>query len=146
MSDILFATWDGGGNVPPAVALATEPCSERGETVRFIGHETQREALTGAGFAFTSYDGVRPFSAVESSSVPRLVSMFTDRQLGRAVLAELRATAADVVVVDCLLVADAARTGRRRAALRVPGAPLRRATCAAAGSGPDRPGRPAQAA
>jgi UDP:flavonoid glycosyltransferase YjiC (YdhE family) len=103
MSEILFATWDGGGNVPPAVAIATA-LRERGETVRFIGHETQREALTGAGFAFTSYDGVRPFAAVESNSVPRLVSMFTDKQLGRAVLADLEQRPADVVVVDCTLV------------------------------------------
>ncbi|MBV9831876.1 MAG: hypothetical protein JOZ82_09785 [Marmoricola sp.] len=103
MSDFLFATWDGGGNVPPAVGLATE-LRERGHAVRFIGHETQREALTRAGFAFTPYAGVRPFSAVESSSVPQLISMFTDRQLGRAVLADLEREAADVVVVDCLLV------------------------------------------
>ena len=65
----LFATWDGGGNVPPAVVLATE-LRERGHTVRFIGHETQRDPLTRAGFAFTAYDGVRPFSSVESSSSP----------------------------------------------------------------------------
>ena len=103
MSEILFATWDGGGNVPPAVAIATV-LQERGETVRFIGHETQRRALTEAGFAFTSYDGVRPFSAVEANSVPRLLSMFTTRALGRAVLAELASRPADVVVVDCLLV------------------------------------------
>ena len=103
MSEILFATWDGGGNVPPAVAIATV-LQQRGETVRFIGHETQRQALIEAGFAFTSYDGVRPFSAVEANSVPRLVSMFTDKDLGRAVLAELERRPADVVVVDCLLV------------------------------------------
>ena len=103
MSEILFATWDGGGNVPPAVAIATA-LRERGETVRFIGHESQREALAGAGFAFSSYDGVRPFSSLESNSPPRLVSMFTDKHLGRAVLSELERRPADVVVVDCLLV------------------------------------------
>jgi UDP:flavonoid glycosyltransferase YjiC (YdhE family) len=103
MSEILFATWDGGGNVPPAVAIATA-LRERGETVRFIGHKSQRAALTEAGFAFSSYDGVRPFSCLESNSPARLVSMFTDKALGRAVLAELERRPADVVVVDCLLV------------------------------------------
>jgi UDP:flavonoid glycosyltransferase YjiC (YdhE family) len=103
MSEILFATWDGGGNVPPAIAIAAA-LQERGETVRFIGHETQRQTLTGAGFAFTSYAGVRPFSAVEENSAARLVSLFTDRNLGRAVLTELERRPADVVVVDCLLV------------------------------------------
>ena len=103
MSDILFATWDGGGNVPPALQLGQE-LVRRGHRVRFIGHETQREALTEAGFAFSSYAGVPRFSAVEAASVPRLISMFTDRRLGRAVLAELDREPADLVVVDCLLV------------------------------------------
>jgi UDP:flavonoid glycosyltransferase YjiC (YdhE family) len=115
MPDFLFATWDGGGNVPPAVVLATE-LRRRGHTVRFLGHETQREALTGAGFAFAPYDGVRPFSGVEAASVPRLLALFSDRALGGAVLAELEERPADVVVVDCLLVpvlracADAGQT------------------------------------
>jgi UDP:flavonoid glycosyltransferase YjiC (YdhE family) len=103
MSEILIATWDGGGNVPPAVALGSE-LQRRGHVVRFLGHDSQGAPLTGAGFAFTSYDGVRGFSAAEPSSVPRLISMFSDRRLGRAVLAELRRRPADLVVVDCLLV------------------------------------------
>jgi UDP:flavonoid glycosyltransferase YjiC (YdhE family) len=102
MSEILFATWDGGGNVPPAVAIAAE-LQRRGQTVRFIGHETQRDALTGAGFAFTPYAASRPFSSVEHNSLPRLVSLFTDQQMGTDVLAELEARPADLVVVDCVL-------------------------------------------
>ncbi len=103
MPDFLFSTWDGGGNVPPALVLAGE-LQRRGHGVRFLGHETQREALTGAGFTFSSYDGVRPFSSVATNSVPRMLSMFTDRQLGRAVGTELDQRRADLVVVDCLLV------------------------------------------
>ena len=34
MSEILFVTWDGGGNVPPALGIATE-LAARGHTVRF---------------------------------------------------------------------------------------------------------------
>ena len=115
MSTILFATWDGGGNVPPAVAIASE-LRRRGHTIRFLGHESQREQLTGAGFAFSAYDGVRPHRSADANSAFRLVSMFVDRQLGRAVLAELDAEPADLVVVDCLLLpvlracADAGQT------------------------------------
>ena len=102
MSTILFATWDGGGNVPPAVAIASE-LRKRGHTVRFLGHESQREQLTAAGFAFSAYAGVRPHRSTDANSAFRLVSLFVDRQLGRAVLSELDAAPADLVVVDCLL-------------------------------------------
>lgn len=102
MAEILFVTWDGGGNVPPAVAIATE-LQHRGATVRFLGHETQRTALEGAGFAFEAYAGARPFCSAEPNSLARSIALFTDRQLGRATLAELADRPADLVVVDCLL-------------------------------------------
>jgi hypothetical protein len=38
MGDILFVTWDGGGNVPPAIGIACE-LQRRGESVRVLGHE-----------------------------------------------------------------------------------------------------------
>jgi UDP:flavonoid glycosyltransferase YjiC (YdhE family) len=102
MSTILFATWDGGGNVPPAVAIASELRS-RGHQVRFLGHESQREQLTGAGFAFSAYDGARPHRSTDANSALHVVSLFVERTLGRATLAELDARPADLVVVDCLL-------------------------------------------
>ena len=37
MADILFVTWDGGGNLPPAIGIGRELRS-RGHEVRFIGH------------------------------------------------------------------------------------------------------------
>ena len=37
MADLLFVTWDGGGNVPPATAIARE-LARRGHTVRFVGN------------------------------------------------------------------------------------------------------------
>ena len=37
MADILFVTWDGGGNVPPALGIARE-LQRRGHAVRFLGH------------------------------------------------------------------------------------------------------------
>ena len=100
MTEIVFATWDGGGNVPPAVAIATE-VQRRGARVRFLGHEAQRAALTGAGFEFRAYGD--DFVGAEPNSVPRVLGMFTDRRLGAALLDELRREPADVVVADCLL-------------------------------------------
>ena len=40
MSNILFVTWDGGGNVPPALGIAAE-LQQRGHRVRVIGHPVQ---------------------------------------------------------------------------------------------------------
>ena len=49
MADILFVTWDGGGNVPPAVGIAAE-LRRRGHGVRFVGHAAQRAPLEAEGF------------------------------------------------------------------------------------------------
>ena len=50
MADILFVTWDGGGNVPPALAIARR-MQARGHTVRFLGHAAQADRLRAAGSA-----------------------------------------------------------------------------------------------
>ena len=44
MADILFVTWDGGGNVPPAAGHRRE-LQARGHAVRFLGHAARRAAL-----------------------------------------------------------------------------------------------------
>jgi len=49
MKRFAFVTWDGGGNVPPAVGIARE-LSARGHDVCFIGYEVQRKRLAAAGF------------------------------------------------------------------------------------------------
>ena len=102
MADILVVTWDGGGNVPPAVGIATE-LQARGHTVRFAGHARQHESLTGAGFEVVPAHDARPFSALDANSVPTMVTTFGDRGLGRDVMAALADRPADLVVVDCLL-------------------------------------------
>lgn len=102
MAEVLIATWDGGGNVPPAVHLARE-LRVRGHTVRFLGHESLREQLTQEDFAFSSYDGARPFVAAEPHSLARQLGVFSERSLGAATLAELRRRPVDVAVVDCML-------------------------------------------
>ena len=48
MAEILFVTWDGGGNVPPAVGIAEE-LAARGHRVRFMGHARQAPSFASAG-------------------------------------------------------------------------------------------------
>ncbi|WP_202879347.1 glycosyltransferase [Nocardioides cynanchi] len=102
MAEIVFVTWDGGGNVPPAVGIATELVA-RGHGVRFVGHPRQRESLVAAGLEVAPSLHARAFSALDANSPLALVAMFGDRGLGRDVLAALADRPADVVVVDCLL-------------------------------------------
>ena len=60
--EILFVTWDGGGNVPPALGIATE-LATRGHRVRFLGHAANRGAVEAAGFEHEAYATARPFSS-----------------------------------------------------------------------------------
>lgn len=102
MSTILFATWDGGGNLPPALAIATE-LAARGHEVRFVGHRAQAERVRDAGVDFAPYASARDFDATAGPSLPQLLGTFSDRAQGRDVLAELSGRPADLVVVDCYL-------------------------------------------
>jgi MGT family glycosyltransferase len=46
-----FVTWDGGGNLPPAVGIA-QALIARGNEVRFLGYIPQRTAIESRGLAF----------------------------------------------------------------------------------------------
>jgi UDP:flavonoid glycosyltransferase YjiC (YdhE family) len=102
MSEVLVVTWDGGGNVQPAVGIAAE-LKRRGHSVRFAGHPRQAESLTEAGFEVAPAREARRFSATDANSPIALVKTFGDRGLGRDVMAALAERPADLVVVDCLL-------------------------------------------
>lgn len=102
MAEILFVTWDGGGNVPPAVAIGRE-LQRRGHTVRFLGHAAQEESLTAAGFEFVRPTHARAFTSATVSSALTMLGVFGDRGLGRDLLAETTRRPADLVVVDCLM-------------------------------------------
>lgn len=111
MANILFATWDGGGNVAPASALAGE-LMRRGHEVRFIGHEAQQEGLRSNTSGVRAYQRARPFTADIGNAPLTLLGVFGDRGMGADVLDELAACPADLVVVDCMLfgVMDALRS------------------------------------
>ncbi|MBX3098917.1 MAG: glycosyltransferase family 1 protein [Salinibacterium sp.] len=107
MAGILFVTWDGGGNLPPALAVAHE-LAHRGENPRFLGHASQRSAIESAGFAFEAYRHAREWSALTRHSTLRAplayAGVFTDRGMGQDLLESLQREPADRVVVDGLLI------------------------------------------
>lgn len=101
MSDVLFVTWDGGGNVPPALGIARELLA-RGHTVRFLGHASQRERLASAGVEVETPRNTRAFDNRTDYSPLRLMSVFADRGQGRDLLDAVARRPADLVVVDGL--------------------------------------------
>ena len=115
MSDILFVTWDGGGNVPPALGIAHE-LQARGHTVRVLGHASQTDALAAAGLEVVLPRHAREFSSQVTNSPFALMAAFGDRGMGRDLLDAVAARPADLVVIDCMMFGalDAARTAGLR--------------------------------
>lgn len=103
---VLFVTMAGGGNLPPALGIASEIARRGGEAV-FLGHAVQRVSIEAAGFSFEpmhegrGYDSSAPRSTLKG--VADLTGLFADRGIGRDATAILRSGRFDRVVVDCLL-------------------------------------------
>lgn len=100
MADYLFATWDGGGNQAPSIAIAQE-LQDRGHQVRFLGLASQVGTFAEAGLTLAPYPTAGDFRVgVSPAALLRLIS---NRAMGRDVVAELAQQPADVVVVDTVL-------------------------------------------
>ncbi len=110
MAEIIVVTWDGGGNVPPAMAIARE-LADRGHGIRVLGHRGQRDAIEGAGFTAVATTHARDFRAGDPHSTRDLLATFGDRGMARDLLDELRRRPADLVLVDALMLGalDASR-------------------------------------
>jgi UDP:flavonoid glycosyltransferase YjiC (YdhE family) len=124
MANILFVTWDGGGNVPPAIGIAAE-LQRRGDNVRVLGHQQQRNAVEGAGLRFESYSRPRAYASATPKSTLRMFTslnaMVKDRSLGIDVLDAAQREPSDLVVIDCVLqtVLEAAEQANLRRAVLV---------------------------
>jgi MGT family glycosyltransferase len=132
----LFVTWDGGGNLPPELALARR-LVERGHEVRFLGHRSQEKVVRKAGCGFSAFEQVPDadsscpessmFKDWEAGSPPELFAMLREQlffgpaaAFAADVLAELDRDPADAVAVDFMLYgaqAAAERSGLPSAAL-----------------------------
>lgn len=123
MSRILFATWDGGGNVPPALEMA-KALRRRGDEVRFLGHAEQRETIVNAGFPFEPYSKHGIWAKSERHSGLRgalgFLGVLTSRSVGDDLLASAKNSPVDLVVIDFVLfgaLRAAQRSGLRNVVL-----------------------------
>jgi UDP:flavonoid glycosyltransferase YjiC (YdhE family) len=102
--DVVLATLDAGGNVPPMLGVGLELVS-RGHDVRVLGHPQQRATFESAGLDFHPYAHATPWDPMApKSTLPALrgyIHQITERAKGDD-LVEL-ARDASVVVVDCML-------------------------------------------
>lgn len=124
MSDVLIVTWDGGGNVGPALGIATE-LTKRRHFVRVLGHAQQRAQIEAAGFAFQPFTHAHPFSALDPipgmrGAIRYITHVFTDRGIGDDVIAAAAEHQPDLTIIDGLLfgaLRAADRAGLRHATL-----------------------------
>ena len=108
---IVFAMVDGGGNIPPQLAVA-RTLRARGVEIHVIGHRGIRDRVEAAGLAFEPFTAGRHFDPTVRRSLPAIMADFTrvasDRRLGQCVVDAARRHHADAVVVDMILVAGIA--------------------------------------
>jgi UDP:flavonoid glycosyltransferase YjiC (YdhE family) len=93
MARILVVTWDGGGNLPPMLGIASE-LRGRNHEVLVLGHTQQREKVVSAGLKFVGYRHARSWSPTVAATGARflfrfLFEVFTDPGTGTDVHEEL---------------------------------------------------------
>jgi UDP:flavonoid glycosyltransferase YjiC (YdhE family) len=102
---VLIVSWDGGGNVPPALNLGTR-LVHLGHRVRLLGWESMKSRAATAGLEFTAYPSMPSWPAGVTLQqgwmrhvIPALFGPGTRADIG----AEIEAFAPDVVVTDCMI-------------------------------------------
>jgi MGT family glycosyltransferase len=104
MSRFTFVTWDGGGNVPPAVGIAHE-LIVRGHDVRFLGYIPQQAAFSARGLAFSALPRSGAFDlygerAPEQRLAAIIRKVWASPEHLEDIPDDLAAHPADVLVVD----------------------------------------------
>jgi UDP:flavonoid glycosyltransferase YjiC (YdhE family) len=100
----LIVTWDGGGNVPPALALGAR-LLRRGHHVRLLGSGPIEDRARALGLEFESYASVAPWPP--GTNLDDVPEVFEDVLSGpgvtRDVQAAIEAAPPDVIIVDCMM-------------------------------------------
>jgi MGT family glycosyltransferase len=107
MTRFAFVTWDGGGNIPPAIGIAQELVS-RGHRVEFHGYEVQRARFEAQGFSFNAMRRSGNFDIYAASEPSRRLTGLIDNVWACPehlddVPDALGSHPADVLVVDFLM-------------------------------------------
>jgi MGT family glycosyltransferase len=139
MTPFTFVTWDGGGNVPPAIGIAQELVA-RGNVVRFLGYLPQQAAIEARGMAFSTLPRSGRFDLYgERAPEERLASIIRNVWACPEHLEDipdaLAANPADVLIIDFLMQGALAQARRTD----IPVAVLAHSTVAGLVPPPDSP-------
>lgn len=111
---VLFVTVDGGGNIPPQLAVA-RVLRGRGAQVGFLGHQGIRDRVQADGFRFESFTSGTDFDPTQrhpwTGVMGGMARVITDRRLGHDIIAATQRHDTDIVVIDTLLTAAIAEVG-----------------------------------
>lgn len=101
----LIATWDGGGNGPPAYNLGAR-LVQRGHEVRLVGWDSMATKAAAAGVEFAAYPSVAPWPADLSPDdgwEDRVKPALLGRGRGMTSSPRHKTSPPDAIVVDCML-------------------------------------------
>jgi MGT family glycosyltransferase len=106
MARIAFVTWDGGGNVGPAIGIA-QALAARDHRIHFLGYEVQRQRIEDQGFAFSALERSGDFdvhSHAPEHRIPALLRhVWACPEHREDIPAALAKHPADVLVVDVMM-------------------------------------------
>jgi UDP:flavonoid glycosyltransferase YjiC (YdhE family) len=101
----LIISWDGGGNVPPALNLGAR-LVHLGHHVRLLGWESMESRAATAGLGFAAYPSVPSWPAgvsLEKAWRTRLIPALFGPGVRDDIRNEIEEFSPDVVVVDCMV-------------------------------------------
>ena len=117
----LVVLWNGGGNVPPALALIRRLLA-RGHHVRVLGPRSLAQRMAPVGAEFEPYESVPEWDPARGRALEDQADAFIELLRGECVaddvLAALERDPVDVALIDCMLGAALCAAELRRTVVR----------------------------
>lgn len=107
MSDLLFVTWDGAGNLMPTLGVAHR-LADAGHRVRLLGHPSIHARYGNGGWKFVPFGSAPPYDSTRAGEPDDdmrflMQHIFAGADLAHDVEGEYNRAPADAVIVDALL-------------------------------------------
>jgi len=102
MASIMWACWDGGGNLTPSLGIARE-LTDRGHAVHFFGRPDMLRRVDAAGFSATALDEAR--TDLDRYSFHPLAEIFgytSSPSVGEELVGVVSGFDPDVVIIDAM--------------------------------------------